>query len=100
MGVPTDYFGFLYLEEAVLIAMSAENVYGLMTKNIYPGIAKAHKKTPASVEKNIRTAINYSWAHASPSALAEVFGNTARYVRRRPTAIEFISAVKYYLETN
>lgn len=96
LSVPTDYSGFHDIEDAVSMACESDELYGRMTKVIYPDIAKKRKKSPKAVEKNIRTAIDYSWNHANPANLRKVFGDNNRFVKRRPTTMEFVAAVKEY----
>lgn len=56
LGFAESTIGTKYIREAVEIAADLDRV--MMTKHIYPAIAKAHGETAAGVERAIRTAIS------------------------------------------
>lgn len=56
LGFAESTIGTKYIREAVGIAADLDRV--MMTKHIYPAIAKAHGEPPAAVERAIRTAIS------------------------------------------
>ena len=56
LGFAESTIGTKYIREAVEIASEVDRV--MMTKHIYPAIAKAHGESAAGVERAIRTAIS------------------------------------------
>lgn len=56
LGFAESTIGTKYIREAVEIAADLDRV--MMTKHIYPAIAKAHGEAPMAVERAIRTAIS------------------------------------------
>lgn len=97
VGVPTQYLGCQYLEDAVSLAMEEGEVYGKLTKSIYPTIAKKYNKRPSAIERNIRTVINQSWYKTDRNVFNKVLGANNMSAWRSPTALEFIAALKAYV---
>lgn len=56
LGFAESTIGTKYIREAVEIAAGLDRA--MMTKHIYPAIAKAHGEKPNAIERAIRTAIN------------------------------------------
>lgn len=55
LGFAESTIGTKYIREAVQTAAEHDRV--MMTKHIYPALAKNHGETPAGIERAIRTAI-------------------------------------------
>lgn len=88
--VTPNYNGYMYLREAIKMAVCEPiNSRGFSTK-IYPKIAEEFGVSPASVERNIRTAIIKSWERTTASIKAEMFGLFTANTQWRPTNSEFI----------
>ena len=88
--VTPNYHGYMYLREAIKIAVDEPvNKRGFST-HIYNRIAKRCDVSAASVERNIRTAINKSWDKASVGVKNELFGTFVSNTQWRPTNSEFI----------
>ena len=62
-----------------------------MTKQVYPTLATRSGKTPASVEKAIRTAVEVSWSRGRADILEDVFGFTVSSQKGKPTNTEYIA---------
>ncbi len=58
LGLTPSRISTQYVIEAIKMCMETPENYGLLTKVIYPEIAKKHDATPASVERNIRSAVS------------------------------------------
>ena len=97
IGVPQKLLGYRYLEDAVSMALEEDDVYGTLTKSIYPSIAKKYNKRPSSIERNIRTAINYGWHNGDRTTFRKVFSSSGIVFKRAPTALELIAAMKTYV---
>ncbi|MGN0601218.1 MAG: sporulation initiation factor Spo0A C-terminal domain-containing protein [Oscillospiraceae bacterium] len=88
--VTPNYNGYMYLREAIkMVVNEPVNSRGFSTK-IYPHIAEDFHVSPASVERNIRTAINKSWDKATVNIKTEMFGLFAANTQWRPTNSEYI----------
>lgn len=46
----------------------------MMTKELYPGIARLHESTPARVERSMRHSIGKAWQRGSHQAQLRFFG--------------------------
>ncbi|MCE2603975.1 sporulation initiation factor Spo0A C-terminal domain-containing protein, partial [Pseudomonas aeruginosa] len=55
LGITANYTGFYYTSYAVYLAMEDMECLSLVTKYLYPEVAKHYHTTPACVERNIRT---------------------------------------------
>ncbi len=88
--VTPNYNGYTYLREAIKIALNQPiSSRGFSTK-IYPLIAEKFEVSSASIERNIRTAINKSWDRASTDIKADMFGLFAANKQWKPTNSEYI----------
>lgn len=88
--VTPNYNGYMYLREAIKMAvLEPINSRGFSTK-IYPDIASQFGVTPASIERNIRTAIIKSWEKAPLSDKIDMFGAFSSNSEWHPTNGEFI----------
>ncbi len=96
LGIKPNLKGYGYLKFAIPYII--ENRYGidLITKELYPEIAKVFNTEPKSVERNIRNCIEISWETA-----AEKYGSIFGYeFNKRPTNKEFIHAIVNYITEN
>ena len=88
--VTPNYNGYTYLREAIKISLNEPiSSRGFSTK-IYPHIAKKFGVSVASIERNIRTAINKSWDRASTEIKSDMFGLFAANKQWKPTNSEYI----------
>lgn len=94
LGIPSHRVGFPYIEEAIALWVPG----CMVTKDIYPVIARNNRVSAGAVEKNIRAAIRQAWdeKRGRTDAIFAVFGLWA--VLERPTSTEFISAVAIWAE--
>lgn len=88
--VTPNYNGYTYLREAIKIALNEPISSRSFSTKIYPKIAKDFSVSVASIERNIRTAINKSWERASASIKTEMFGLFAANEKWKPTNSEYI----------
>jgi two-component system response regulator (stage 0 sporulation protein A) len=86
-GIPAHTKGFRYLLEAVEIVAENPEAIDMITKCIYPDIAKHHHATPASVGKAMERAITAAW-------------NSGVMPQRRPRMSngEFIATLAYEMD--
>lgn len=90
-GIPASIRGYRYLRAAIIMAIEDENSLGMVTKIIYPGVAKQYDSTPSRVERAIRHSIESGWNRGKPEFIDSIFGNT--FNRIKPTNSEFIATL-------
>jgi hypothetical protein len=94
LGISRGCKGFYYLTYAVLLASENPQCLLLVTKCLYPAVAKQFHTTPACVERNIRTAAKMAWNH-NPAFLTEL----AKYqLCSAPTVCQLLSFSLAYLD--
>lgn len=88
--VTPNYNGYIYIREAIKIAVQVSSAARGITKLIYPQIAQSLGVTSAGVERSIRTAIHRSWNKVKQYEKAEYFGTYALQDDWIPTNSEYI----------
>lgn len=92
MGVHRHGGGWPACVAAVELAME-HGTDGTLTKEIYPGVAKAVGTTAAGAEKRLREAVTWMWEHMADRDAAEFFPDIAADpTGRRPTVRRFLEA--------
>ena len=66
LGITPNYTGFYYVSLAVSFAVRQPDRLLLITKRLYPEIARFYKTKPSCVERNIRTAAILAWTCNRP----------------------------------
>lgn len=61
LGVTSNYIGFFHTMYAVQLCVECPNRLLLVTKWVYPDVAKRYGTTWKAVERNIRTVISVIW---------------------------------------
>ena len=93
MGVPAHIKGYGFLRQAVIMAVEDPTVISLVTKRLYPDIARMNDTTASRVERAIRHAIEVAWDRGNVDVLNEYFGYTINNMRGKPTNSEFVAMV-------
>lgn len=93
LGVPAHLGGFLYLVEAVALAVLEPERLRRITADLYPAVARRYRTTPAAVERAMRHAIETAWSQTDPDTLRYYFGSTVSPNRGRPNNSELIARV-------
>lgn len=93
LGVTSKYKGYFFVADAIHLAMNFHGKPIMITKDIYPYLARKYKTTPMNIEHNIRTVINVCW-ETNKNGMDEIAGYSLMY---RPTNSEFVDMVAYYL---
>ena len=96
LGIAAQLKGYRYLQEAVSITIREGGEPQMVTKCLYPAIAKRYATTPSRVERAIRHAVEASWARGNPELLRVCFGSTGA-ANARPTNSQFIAAISEYM---
>lgn len=85
--------GLWYLNYAVIETVKDPFRTMLITKDLYPEIAKAHRTTIPRVERAIRTAVQSCWDNGR-NELDQMAGY---HLVKRPSNTEFIDLVAAYI---
>lgn len=72
IGIPAHIRGHRYMREAILMAVNDPNAAGLVTKYIYPDIAKKYGTSSSKVERAMRHALEVAWERGWGSSLKEL----------------------------
>lgn len=93
LGITANYGGYYYTAYAVLLAQQQPDRLLLVTKWLYPDIARQYKTTWQCVERNIRTVISLAWQR-NQTLLEDLMG---RPLVKRPNVGQFIAMLAYRL---
>lgn len=93
IGIPSNTKGFWMLIPAVKVAAKHPEYFQMITKKLYPEIAKLCDSTPSIVERDIRHALNLAHQKGSLQNLNRIFGAKLVSPNKKPTNSEFISII-------
>lgn len=93
LGIPSHIKGYSYIRESVFLFYKNCDIYGGITKEIYPEVAHRFSTTASRVERAIRHAIEVSWTRGDYDLMEEIFGNSVAFDRAKPTNSEFIATI-------
>ena len=91
IGVPAHIRGYNYIRKSIIMSLENSDMLNAITKELYPGVARAYNTTPSRVERAIRHAIEVAWTRGDIEALNSMFGYTIKTSKGKPTNGEFIS---------
>ena len=94
LGLSANYSGFHYITTAVKIAAAEPLSLTMVTKWLYPQVAKHCRTSWRAVEKNIRTALKIIWMR-NASGLQKLSGFA---LDSKPSASQFISLLVYLIQ--
>lgn len=92
-GFQSRQDGYRYLREAVWIAWKEPEMLCLVTKRLYPEVAKRFRTTDRQVERAIRYAVETAWLYGNIDTLAVIFGELFTKNNGRPTNSEVIQVL-------
>lgn len=96
VGVTAKYVGFFHTSYAVYLSMQQPERLLLLTKWLYPDVAKHYHTNCPVVERSIRTAATVAW-QLRPEKLA-IMGKCKLY--KRPSNAQFISIILGFLQSS
>jgi Sporulation initiation factor Spo0A C terminal. len=97
LGIPAHIKGHRYLREAIIMAIDDPKAVGLITKYIYPDIAKLFDTTPSRVNHAICHALDIAWCRGMNSSfMALIFPSK----ESKPTNSEFISELANFIKAS
>ncbi len=95
LGIHGTQKGYLYLVDALQLALDDERNLILFSKTMFVKIADKYNTDPSNVDRNIRTLINQCWN----SSFREELQRIAPYrLEKKPTVGEFIDIVYWYIK--
>lgn len=94
LGITANYTGFFHVACAVQLALRQPERMMLVTKWLYPEVARRYHTNWRAVERNIRAAAERAWTHDRP--LLEQMAHTD--LPRRPSASRFLAILVASLE--
>lgn len=97
IGVPAHVKGYQYLREAIMLSVKDISMINMVTKCLYPEVARRYHSTASRVERSIRHAIEIAWNRGELSILQKFFGHPITYMHSKPTNSEFIAMIADYL---
>lgn len=89
LKIPANIQGYIYLKEAIVIALKNVEAATQITKEIYPDISKKFKTTPDKIERSIRHAINITWEKYNKQN--SNYLNNILNISKKPTNSELIA---------
>lgn len=90
MGHPDNLLGTEYLRHAIPAYTRGMSI----TKELYPGIARAVGTTPQRVERAIRHSIEVAWSRNDYEVQLRYFGGSIDPQRGKPTNGEYIARLE------
>ena len=95
LGVSANYKGFFHCAYAVTLCMQQQERLLLVTKWLYPDVARHYGTNWKAVERNIRTASAIAWKRNRP--LLETLAQ--RHLERYPPSSEFLALLFYAVQS-
>lgn len=95
-GIHLHRVGYIYLKDAVALAMRDRSVLHAVTKELYPAIAEKHYTSSAGVERAMRIAIKEAWESSRTIIIMEksMFSSYETEISQKcPTVTRFICEV-------
>lgn len=94
LGLSQNYTGFYCIASAVEIAISQPQALTMVTKWLYPQIARQRGTNWKAVERNNRSAIDIIWRR-NPLGLQHL---SSCQLDSKPSTAQFISLLIFYLQ--
>jgi two-component system response regulator (stage 0 sporulation protein A) len=91
LGMTCNLKGYRYVRTAIAMVFEDVRLLGLITKELYPNIAKLNGTTSSRVERAIRHAIETAWNKGNRTFVDSLFKGTISYNKSKPTNSEFIA---------
>ena len=87
LGITSNYIGFRQTVLAVELVRQEPDLIFLVTKGLYPAVAKEYQTSWKAVERNIRSVITMAW-NRNPQLIQDLAGYS---MDEKPTAAQFIA---------
>lgn len=99
IGISTQNKGFQYLRYAIYLAVKNPELLDMVTKCIYPSVARKYDSTPVCVERDIRHVIERAWSKGNMEEINALFGYSIDADRGKPTNSAFIATIADKIKT-
>lgn len=96
LGVTANYMGFQQCTYAVCLCVQNPDRLSMVTKWLYPDVAKHFCTTSGAVERNLRYVVKQAWER-NPAFLREI---SKWPVFKKPTVSQFLALLVYYFLTS
>ena len=96
LGVTANYTGFFHIALGVQLCMERPERLLLVTKCLYPDIARRYRTSWKAVERNLRTIVTIAW-ETNPLSICQIAGYA---LNTKPTVSQFLSIITNYLLHN
>jgi len=93
IGIPANIKGYSFLRFAIITVTKDPEAIDLVTKILYPTVAKEFQTTATRVERAMRHAIEVAWERGNIEEQQTLFGYSVQNNRGKPTNSEFIALV-------
>ena len=101
IGIPAHIMGYQYLRYSIIyVAEEDPEAISMVTKVLYPTVAKKYGTTASRVERAIRHAIEVAWQRGNAEVFKKYFGYTIHQDKKNPTNSEFIATLVDYIKFN
>lgn len=92
-GISAQLKGYGFLRSAIIHAFNDITMIDMLTKKLYPTVAREFSTTPSRVERNIRHAIETIWNEDNYDLIKEYFSRRNADFCFKPTNGEFIAVI-------
>ncbi len=100
MKMPRAIKGYRYIRAAIIMVLEDIEMLEMMTKGLYPELAKKFNTTSTRVERAIRHAIAATWEKGNLDEIEKIFGYSIDSCRKQPTNSEFIASLVDTIKIN
>lgn len=94
VGFSAHYSGYSFLREAVMISVKNDGCH-MVTKDVYPAVARMYNVTPIKVERAIRTVIDGLWSNGGEMRVK--FLRLPPKRSKKPSNSEMIASLAEYI---
>jgi two-component system response regulator (stage 0 sporulation protein A) len=91
IGMTCNLKGYRYVRTAIAMVYEDNSLLGLVTRELYPSIARQYGTTSSRVERAIRHAVETAWNKGNRIFVDSLFKGTISYNKSKPTNSEFIA---------
>lgn len=93
MGISAHLKGYEYIKCAIIYCVDHGGRIPPISTELFPFVAEKYNTNWKSVDRNIRTAIEYAWNHGNVDVQHKLFGYTVNGHSGSPTCKEFIAMI-------
>lgn len=97
LGIDSTQHGANYIHDAISMGLENWDYVDMITKLLYPEIAKRYNVTTQHIERAIRSSIEASWDKADLETREKIFGEFGTKGIRRPSNSTYLKCVVKYL---